>query len=157
MFAMTRIAQASKPTGKAYLRWRLVVLTTRATASYFTSIAELAFSTSSGGSQLPYVSATASSSQVSNTPDKALDSDPLTMWLSANGAVGPQWIDVQLTAAQKVTFLKIQGQQGSTGERSPRTFEVRASNDGVNYDLIYTSQDQPVWAVSESRNFYIGP
>ncbi len=140
-----------------YRYWRIVTTRTRSPDSSAVNISEVAFSNTSGGSQISFSSSFSSSEAPTDPASNAFDNSSSTFWSSLSGEALPQVIGVVFATPVSITYLKLQAAFTATrASRAPRLFRVEASSDGSTYTTIYSSADQVAWASLEVRNFYIG-
>ncbi|MBB3114499.1 O-glycosyl hydrolase [Paenibacillus phyllosphaerae] len=147
---MTNIAFASQT--RSYIR-----ITLTGSASHWWSIADLSLYNSQSG-LLPRNgwTATASSTNGSDTASQALDGSSSTRWANGTAQTADQWFQVDMGSAH--TFNKISLDAGPNSGDQLRQYSVYASNDGVNWGTPIASgtgigQDVQIYVPSRTARY----
>ena len=75
-----------------------------------------------------------------------------TAWLSANGAT-TGWIKYEFASQKDVVKYSIQGT--NVPGRSPSSWTLQGSNDGVNWTILDTQSSQTNWGIDEVRKYNV--
>ena len=94
----------------------------------------------------------ASSYNGTDTPSKAFDNNNTTYWQTSSSSL-PQWIECDFGIGNKKQIGKITIRTSVNSGRGPNEFELKASNDGTNWDTLLTDNVPNV--VSTTTTFII--
>lgn len=82
-------------------------------------------------------SASATSSNGTNTPAKAIDGNNVTFWESQNVPTPANPQNLIITFPYKLTLNKVHFLVSGSSSNRPRRFSLDASSDGINYTMVF--------------------
>lgn len=93
---------------------------------------------------------------------KSFDGNPndIYCWCSqstfnTSTGLGNEWIQIDYGSPKKVDFVKLTSRATSDSNASIQDFKVLASNDGVNFEEIYSATGLTAWGTKEEREFLL--
>lgn len=155
------LRKSLRPTSKLqefHRYWRIWVTANNGTT--YTSIAELEFRESSGGSDQTG-SGTSSASSEFGVPtyqsDKAFDDNAATMWHSG-APTFPQWIAYDFGSGQARNIFEISmkarnDDAPTAANQTPTAFRVEWSDNGEDWQARWTESGGSAWTIGETRTF----
>lgn len=137
----------------AHTYWRIDI-TANDGDSNFLAMAEVELRASAGGvdeTSNTGGTATASASDGTAPPSRAVDDDSVTRWSTPNGTLTGWW-QFEFNSPVDVIEYTIQAHPISPA-RSPRDFTLEFSDDGVNFTVANTKVGETDWTNGETRTF----
>lgn len=134
--------------------WRIYVLETSTTDTFFCAIAGVTLRESAAGANLA-VGGTASALTASSglPASNAFDGNASTFWSTADAAK-PSWLAYQMPAASSIRSVSIQaGDTAARAARAPKDFAIQYSTDGASWTTAYVFNGETGWALGETRVF----
>ncbi len=108
--------------------------------------------TPSGRGKLSASSATASSTEGSNSADLAFDDLPGTFWEAGNNS-NPQWLRLDMGTSKRCVGYSIGADLESDGFAAPRSWTFEGSADGTNWVLLNSQFGETGWGNGERRYY----
>lgn len=135
MFSAIRTFSKPQDTGPGYRYWQLFILENNGHVSTL-MVAEVELRTAVGGADVttPSTPTTATTSQASTPPSRLVDDNQTSTWASLPYNATNQALTFDLGVRRDIKQVQITAESNT----APRSFYVRASNDGVNFvDMKY--------------------
>ncbi len=130
------------PEPPAYRYWKLANMTGQMNEGV--SMAEIQLRASVGGSALTPVAVSASNTDKNNTPAKAIDGNPSTLWGTVEGLNGTVWYTLDMGVPVSVAEIAITARIDPPWQRqTPHRFNLYFSADGINWTLAKVANIQP--------------
>ena len=134
-------------------RYRIEVYSTLANNDY-TTIAEIEMFDQDGKLLPTPVSITASSTYSNYEASRAFDRDPDTHW-HADGPIR-QYLTWTYAATTQVSLIRMAGRADSNENRTPTSWVLERSDDGIGWYRILVVNDHRAWVVGEVKSYLVG-
>lgn len=74
-------------------------------------------------------------------------------WLNEVSQPQPQWVSYKFQAPKDVTKIVMQASGSNGFSRTPTTFEIQKSSDGVLWETVKLIENEPSWSKNEVRTY----
>lgn len=140
----------------AHLYWRVQINAVGGPSAVYVALPEIQMRDAIGGAQkCTGGTASASTTQSTNTPANAVDGNLSSIWRA--NAAPVQWWQYQFPVAVDIVEIAISTGTGPTGyQEAPTNFDLQWSDDGTSWTTAASFTGIGVWPSNETRIFRVG-